>query len=437
MVRIIGMDKWKASGKTSVLAVFFFLLCYFVHFGAIWKYAVNIPSMDEWEALNDNALIAPSFRWFFAKHNEHMIAPTKLLAWLLLHLNGWNIRSSILLSFGIFGLLVASVVVVGRRLMFALPLWAVLAFCLFLLSTLPSENHMWGFQSQFHFFLLFKVIAILFLFDSRQGWPAVFLGTLALAASIVSFSAGVASAAALLAIFVLFKWHRFSKIRGWDKRELQQLVFTVTITAVVMLFWWSVPGPSVPFSYPTGMIFWRMLFRMVGWGYGLFAVSPFPVFLGFLFAGALPLLLIWRRSEIGLTEKAMITACIGSTLAELSAISLGRGYFGQLFVIYRYTEVAFLLVPWSAFAWAMALEKEKIARSFVLAGLWIFFAVNFSAYLGTEAYEGIRNWRRHGVDCLESANRRGGEIRCEALYPGPLNHRLENARVLNISFTRR
>jgi len=83
----------------------FFLLglLFFVNIALIGYYAVDVPWWDEWEMFTPGALPAGlSWNWLVARHNEHLIATSKFLVWLLYHLNGWNVAFHIILNFLIY-----------------------------------------------------------------------------------------------------------------------------------------------------------------------------------------------------------------------------------------------------------------------------------------------------------------------------------------------
>ena len=93
--------------------------------------------------------------------------------------------------------MVASVLLVFRR-KFANCSWYPLFFLPFF-SDLPSENLLWAGQAQFHFMLLFSMLALHFGFNKESSWRNVLLFSLFLILSTYSMSP-------LLPALILFMW---------------------------------------------------------------------------------------------------------------------------------------------------------------------------------------------------------------------------------------
>src|SRR5687767_6111155 len=131
---MIGISKvLKAYVPKLVIAVCVAL--FLVHYSFIWRYGVNVPFWDEWDALNaphlPNGL---SLEWLFAQHNEHRIATTKLLIWVYYQINSWNIHVGLLINFLIYGSFLLLFVQFAKKNVPELKGWIVCAFIIFLLS---------------------------------------------------------------------------------------------------------------------------------------------------------------------------------------------------------------------------------------------------------------------------------------------------------------
>src|SRR5712691_2734289 len=160
------------SALKSALSKVPLMVCvgiFLFHLYAINKYAINLPYMDDWVMFagdNHPASIDPG--WLHGQVNEHRIATTKLLVWLQFQLNGWNYKDSLILNFVIFGMLLTCLVWFVRKVTHPVPIWAVLAFMVFLLTPLNWFNHLMALQSSFHLYVLFFFVACGLLFDERQ-----------------------------------------------------------------------------------------------------------------------------------------------------------------------------------------------------------------------------------------------------------------------------
>src|SRR4030095_4383424 len=164
------------------LTIFFLTLCVLIyagHFWIVYKNAVNVPFWDEWGLFGPEALPAGfTFRWVFVQNNEHRLVLTKLLSWALFYVSGLNFVLSIVITYAIYGLLLACIVLFGLRMVPHLSRWIILAFVPFLLSPANWENHFWGFESAYHFAVMFSLLTVYFLFSKPQSFARLTLGAL-------------------------------------------------------------------------------------------------------------------------------------------------------------------------------------------------------------------------------------------------------------------
>ena len=70
-------------------------------------------------------------------------------------------------NFLIYGMLIVTILLCVCRFVSREAFSIAALFTPFLLSTIDCENHLWGFQSQFHFFLLFFVVGAFLLFERQ------------------------------------------------------------------------------------------------------------------------------------------------------------------------------------------------------------------------------------------------------------------------------
>ncbi|ATB38441.1 hypothetical protein CYFUS_003876 [Cystobacter fuscus] len=415
---------------------------FLVHLALVWHYAVDIPYWDEWEMLRPEAFPSEhlSLDWLFARHNEHRIVTTKLVHWLFFRLSGWNHIGLIVFNFLFFGLLLLAMARLMRRAVPDLPVVAVMAFLLFLQTPLNYENHLWGFQLQFHFLLLMLCLGIMMLFDEQQrsGW--LVSGAVLLVMGAYSFSSGITAGLAAMGVFVGFKALR--ALRAQDTatkpRELAQLgaagLITLAGIAAAALGQRHLDGHP-EFTLPHQSKFWVYLVNLVGLGFGFEQQSELVGTLCLL-AVVVPVGWLLLRSRLRLTSAQwMLVAMIAAVGAALATITLGRAGFGVVSAkSSRYMEIAFLLVPLTAAIWWSVLEPWTKARRTALVVLWTGCLIGAANDVSLKYYRAQRDERMEGVACARQYYLNGGEANCGRLYPVPIPERLDRARQLKLSF---
>jgi hypothetical protein len=158
------------------LPIGLFLIIFGAKLLVIEKFGSDLPFWDQWDAegreifvpyFDGNLTLAP----FFAPHNEHRIAFTRLLNLGLLLVNGqWDARMQCIVNAALHAAILVALFAWVRR---HLGLLAAMATFLILLAVaaLPIvwENTLAGFQSQFYFLMGFSVAAM-WLFLSSPAW---------------------------------------------------------------------------------------------------------------------------------------------------------------------------------------------------------------------------------------------------------------------------
>ncbi|WNG16507.1 hypothetical protein [Cystobacter fuscus] len=415
---------------------------FLAHLATVWHFAVDIPYWDEWEMLRPEAFPSNhlSLDWLFARHNEHRIVTTKLVHWIFFRLSGWNHVGLIVFNFLFFGLLLLALARVMRRTVPDLPVVAVMAFLLFLQTPLNHENHLWGFQFQFHFPLLMLCLGVLMLFDEQQrsGW--LISGALLLVVGAYSFSSGITAGVAATGVFVGFKALRALRAQETSAklRELAQLgaaglIAVVGIGAAALGQRHLNGHPE--FTFPHQLNFWVYLVNLVGLGFGFEQQSEWVGALCLL-AVIVPLGWLLLRSRLRLTSAQWIlVAMIAAVGGALATITIGRAGFGVGSAkSSRYTEIAFLLVPLAAATWWSVLEPWARARRAALVVLWIGCFIGVANDFSLKYYRNQRDERMEGVACARQYYSNGGDANCARLYPAPIADRLESARQLKLSF---
>jgi hypothetical protein len=422
-----------------------FSLCitiYGVHLWIIVQNAVNVPFWDEWNILSPDALPAGfTFRWIFKQDGEHRMVPTRLLAWALFYVSGHNHVLSIVITFALYGLVLACIALFARRMAPHLPLWATLAFILFLLSPINWENNFWGLQSTYRFTLIFTLLAVLLLFDEPQTNRRLALGASMGVLAMYSFFAGLVAMCVLIVLFALFKVTRALRLSGSRRKvEWVQLVAVavpmLSFIAVYFIDYHRIsylPRPALPYEAS----FWRFFTNLVSWGFGF---ETHSVVLGAfcLLLVLAPVVLEIRRKGLQLSSSwwAIYAFALGM-LAVLASVAMGRANFSSSAKISRYADFAIMLVPFTALAWAIFLKDRPNLKKYVLVGLWVFCCLGFSyKWLWFPVYRVQRESRLEGVECIKSYYKLGGQGVCPTLYAVPMGPLLEDAKKLNLSFYR-
>lgn len=409
-------------------------LLYFFHFWKNYKYAVNLPFWDEWSMLTPSALGSyPSTSWLMAFYNEHRIVPTKVLMYVFYALNGWNVRTSILLNWLIFGLLIVvfhqlcQKIRQGRKSTVA---W----FYIFLFSLLPVENYMWSFQSCFHFFLLFFMASILILFRPQNKIRDVLLGALSCILCMFSLASGLGC---VLAVSVLFNVWQLQTVGVTKDSKIKLLLFNGLILLGYLVWFQYDRDPSRQFHlvFPNRSIFYNFYLNVLSLGFGVQKVS---VICGafFLLWLLTPLPQVWGKFKARLsTESWMLLAAIGGLIGALAVITLGRAVLGMgQSKATRYAEIGMFLIPLSILVWETYLHKYSRIKYGVVSFFGILMMVSFSNKWNFRAYRDGYAVRKLNLDCIRKYYQGGNPGICPDLYPAPLNVKLDWAKDAGISF---
>lgn len=431
----------KLAFRLALLIVFGL---YLAHLIILQGYGVNVPFWDEWEALTPKQLPSGlTLKWLFLQHNEHRIATTKLLTWLLYRLNGWNLITHQTINFLIYGLLLFMLVWFARRYVRQIDSWIILGFLPFLLSPINWENHFWGFQVQFHFSLLFFLAAIYFLYDEKQRWADMLLGSGMAILAIYSFSSGLVSGFVNLLIFALFKSLRsYSASDARERRrERQQLLTVIGLVGVAMALWfvdYHTVGYHPPHAMPYTKEFWTYFVSIVGFGFGVDATEFLPNFFCLLIVLTPIIWDIWRKKGRLPNSSWAVYAAVAGILAALSVITIGRANFGvEQSKSSRYSEIGMMLIPLSVLTWSIFLQDRKRVRAYLLACLWLLCFITFqNNWTEFSNYESAAKQRTRGLLCIESYYAGKGDANCPSLYPESIAKKLDEAQKLNVSFYR-
>lgn len=417
------------------------------HWFLIWTWAVDIPFMDDWNHFPPQQ--QPILSWLFALHNEHRVATTRLLILALWRLDGWDLVVHQVLNFAIYGVVLLSLLVFARRRAIEMPLWAALGFLLFPLSPIAYENHIWATQTQWHFVLLFLFWAVLFLWDETQSTTRVMWGTLCCVLSIYSLSAGLVASVVIWLCFTLFKRKRWGNA-SHRKLELRQWMATGAILLVASALYlngYHKPEAHPAFSFPWTSAFWEYFLALLASGFGLLAPSGIAARGFFALVLCLsPLLGEWvqnrRRHEATPPALQAIFCAQLAILAMLAAIAGGRAGLGiEQAYAPRYTEFVLMLCPLTAFAWWGVLRARPRWRLYIVAPLWLFFALcqtrpgNWNQFARYEESYRVRNAQ---ITAMHERYVKGENCNCRGLAAGRAItiEEMRAAKALGLSFMR-
>lgn len=412
------------------------------HFLVIRKYAVNIAYWDEWALFQDDHLAALSLKWLFAQHNEHRIVTLKLFVWLQYQLNGWNHVEHQILNFIIYGASLTWLIWIAKKLAPQVQLWVILSFITFLLSPINLENHTSGFQSSFHFWLLFYLVSSYFLFSPRQNWRRLVIGCLASILSIYSLAGGLISSLTLLLTFCLFKGVRAYSAKNSQERTrdiFHSILVVVLLGGAIALWFIGYQRPSYhpSLSLPYQLAFWRHFLNIVAFGFGIDEVSTKLGGICLLIVITPIIWQVWQqRTKLTISQWATCAVVLG-ILGFIASTSIGRAGFGvEQAKSSRYAEVGMPLIILSVLNWSYVLQRRQRSQTKVLLGLWVFCLIAFSNNWSFDVYRRMAANRMAGVRCVKAYYEYGGDARCPTISPGSISTNLEQAKKLNSSLYR-
>ena len=387
--------------------------------------------------------------WLYEQANDHRTATTKLFVWLQFQLNGWNLRTHLILSFLIYGVCLAWLVWIARKMAPKLPPWVILAFALFYMTPITWIVHVMGYGVAVHFWLLFMLMATYCLFREPQTWHILVLGCLASILSMYSFAAGVATAVVLLTGFSLFKSHRAyaAKDTRARRRELLQLLLVAGLIGGALVVWiigWKKTPARLPWVLPHHLMFWSFFLNLVALSFGIERISALW--------GLICLLIVitpagWmiakKRTDLPGPQWAslVLTAAV---LADLVLIAIGRAEYGIQIAKYpQYAEHGMPLIILSVVNWSFLLDARHRLKTLFIAALWFSCLVTFGGDWSFGIYEKIYADKLEGSRCVQAYYERGFEqtgaaARCPTVFPwpAPMVGVLESAKKVNPSFYR-
>lgn len=426
--------------KPEVWASILLVALFAFHFGIVWATAVDVPVYDEWTAIEAGSpSVELDLQQLNGWHNEHRIVPTRLLTWALYRINGWDIRFNILLNFLLYGVVIAVVVAATRSWTPHQPAWVNIAFVVFLLSPISWENHSWAFESQFHFAILFLLLASVALIREPPHPSVTVAGCAALWAAAFSFSGGLVGALVLVPVIGVARVQAIRKAGESDSVRAYARTAGFMVVLIIPLLLWFVGFPAVgntiARTLPSSALFWAHWANLVGLGFGFDSPSVVTSLISAT-AVLLPVAALLASAEQ--RRNSHVVAAVGlvvAVLAVLAATSFGRASLGVgQAKSSRYAEIAGLLLPLSAVTWSLLLRHRRRGRVIALVALATLAAVGYADNWRFGVYHQVAARREAGLACIEGYYEHGIDLSCPGVSIRPLGAVLDRARELRLNF---
>jgi len=427
------------SGYSSKAAWLVLTALYFYQFYHLWQYSVDLPFWEEWEFFGPQALPNGfTWEWLFGFVSHHRIVFTKLMAWINMKLFSLNFVTLKLLNYAIFGGLIIAMVkfkdiVLGRNVFPFFPL-----FLVFLMSPIAYEDHAASFQSQFHFVLIFAFLALYFAFKNTPSIKSTLAFTLFIILAVSSLSAGIVLGVTFLLLRTIYFSAGISAGRITRKAGLQAILISwALIIPAIMLWFYNFKKPewNAPWLPPSDPKFWDVFFNMLSFGFGFEFESAFWGIVCLIITLTPLALIMTQKEKRWLASTWQVMAAILGILAIIALIGIGRGNLIGIAKTSRYAIFSFLLIPCSALAWWLALEGS-IKRYVAIALLWLFCTVTYWNNWSYGIYRDLRQSDLLTLECVEQYAKGNGNGLCNETHVRPIGNYFDNAKKLDISFTR-
>lgn len=408
----------------------------------LWRYAVDLPFWEEWEFFEPAALQRGlTLDWLFCHFgtNQQVVVFTKLMAWLDFKLFSLDFVKLKLMNYLVFGLFLVALTRFARQVTGGgfrlMPL-----FLLFLVSPLAYEAHAASFQSGEIFVLLFSTGMLCYAVADRPGYRGGLLFSLCSLGAIFSMHTGVAVAAILLVCRTVFMAAKVVRHELDKKHAAVNLLISWLITVAGIIYWLSgfnrSSGTVVPRLLPTEGRFWDQFLNLLSYGFGVDSLNVIPG-MGILLFLLLPVfcLLVNKHSR---WEKSTweIMQAITILLALAAMITFGRGGMFTTLKLSRYTVYISPLILFGGIAWWLLLKESRVLPGLMAAYLIFCFAA-FSDNWDYAIYRDMRQMDLMNIDCVANYNRGTGDGTCPGTHGVPIGGFFNNARTLDIHFTRR
>ena len=390
----------------------------------------------------DNHPASLDLPWLYEQVNDHRTSTMKLYVWFQFHLDGWNLRIQRMADFVIYGLFVGLLALIAGKIQTTLPVWGILAFVVFLFSTVIWPDPLAPqYSASVHFWLLSFIGSAYLLFAKRQRTLTTIFACLISVCSIYSFAAGFATSLITLAAFCIFKGTRLKAVSPTERRrEITQLMAAIVIVGGALVSWivdYHKPAYIPAMALPHQKIFWDFFLNVLSFSFGVNSMSDVVGIICLLIV-LIPIVgQIWQqKGRLSNAQWCLFTITF-AVLADLCAVSIGRanGFGAGWSKVGEYPEHGMPLIVLSAVNWAMFLKTAKL-RVPIIAALWLFCFAAFADNWDFDRYLRSATTDLQTYQCVESYYAGIGDGHCRGTfgdYPHP-EALLNNARRLNMSF---
>jgi len=430
-----------SSGYAVRAAWLAVILLYGFQLYLIADYAVDIPYWEEWLFFDSAALPAGlSWQWLTSQlSHQRMMAFTKLMAWINYKLFSLDFVWLKIMNYAVFGGILLAVArfnhKVQRESFKYFPL-----FMIFLLSPIVSEVHAASFQSGETAVVLFSVLMLNYLVGVESSLKSTLIFCACALAALSSLSAGFVYVIVFLACGTIFSFLAAAGSKepwpGW-----KNLLLAWIILGTGMVFWlidfkkpeavWGVPEWLLPFEIK----FWDKYLNLLSYAFGFELESPLPGIVCLVIVLAPLILLMLDKDRRRDTATWQVGTAIMGTLAVIGLLVVGRGNMPIGIKVSRYVIFGYLLIPYTAIAWWLALQKSR-QRAAALTLLWCFCAAAYWNNWDFRVYRDVRQHELFNLECVAEYSHAGGEGMCSGTYLFPIGKFFDSAKKLDIHFTR-
>ncbi|STX52747.1 Uncharacterised protein [Legionella busanensis] len=461
--------KW----RDKLIYIFLFLPISILIFAEIsWlSFGIDIPYLDDWRGYMMHDMGSFKLTKLFAPANDTLYPVGKVLDALAYRvLQGNTIAYQFLSMLIVLGFLL---LLQWQLLLVALKdrLLAASAFSFTLLMLQPATY--WGMQNLAYHQVIPLVcnIFLIYLFINEKWHNHKLIVLLLPILGLLAGFSYISGAFSILILSILFLF--FIKIlKLGQARPLligcNLLLFVGIITIIaqlwVIIFWQGgTHRPDAPMAYPNQIDFWIYILAKVARSFlpshtspnlaiGLTSIALIFI-MGFFYWSCASLVKkispSWEESKPALIYISIFSII----LIYLLLVGSGRANFHPPEITTFKELFSFNFYPWHYFwitllwPWAIAillhiLQTYKINKSLIhkiaiLFTILFILSVLYNDMLNhVKFYKSMREVRADGIKCLNREIRKGKEVNCPVLYPGPLKDGLLYGLLTNASFTR-
>jgi hypothetical protein len=409
----------------------------------ICRYMIDIPYYEEWEFF-DNSALPQGLSWQWLTHqisHQRMMLFTKFMAWLNFKLFSLDFVKLKIMNYMLFGGLIVSLVrlkirIVGRNGFDFFPL-----FIVFLLSTIVYEVHIASFQSGETFVVMLSLVMIGQIIQAEPTYKGALIFSGCAVLAMYSLSAGFVYAVIFLITGTLFTVVRICNNSISRSMGLRFVILNWCLVASSIAMWiygykkpdavWGVPE----WLLPVEVKFWKVYLDLLSYGFGFETEHPLPGIICLIIVLTPVILLLIDRKLRWQTATWQVTTAITGTLAVIGLLAVGRGNMPFSIKVSRYAIFAYLLIPYAAIAWWLVLRTVR-QRFVVLTCLWCFCAATYFNNWEFPVYRYIKQLELQNLECVENYYNNGGEGLCSGTHIFPIGIFFDNAKTLDIHFTR-